>query len=298
MRVLITGVSGFIGGHLYARPPADWEVWGTHLNSLMDSDGARMLRVDLRDPAALQAVMHGVKPDLVIHAAAYSRVRFCEHAPTAAWETNTWVTTSLCEICLKQNARLIFLSSDMVFDGEKGNYSENDRPNPINFYGWTKLAAERRVADLGDQAVIARVNLTYGPASTGGMSFSHEVIETVQAGKPYYLFADQFRSFMSVQNLADCLWELAHGDFSGIIHLGGAEPTDRYSFGLKLAQRVRLNADLLLPSSAGSAGFDQGYPRNNTFDLTLASQVLKTPLLGLDDGLLREYPSRGTSKPA
>jgi dTDP-4-dehydrorhamnose reductase len=297
MRVLITGVSGFIGGHLFARAPAEWEVWGTHLNSLMDKDSARALRVDLRDPAALQAVTRGVKPDLIIHAAAYSRVRFCEQAPTAAWETNTWVTTSLCEICLKQKLRLIYLSSDMVFDGEKGNYSESDLPNPINFYGWTKLAAEKRVADLGDRAIIARTNLTYGQARTGGTSFSHEVIETVQAGKPYYLFADQFRSFLSVQNLADCLWELAAGDFSGVIHLGGSEPTDRYSFALKLAQRVGLNADLLVPSSASTAGFDHGYPRNNTFDLSLASQVLKTGLLGLDEGLLREYPGPGTSQP-
>jgi dTDP-4-dehydrorhamnose reductase len=290
MRILITGVSGFIGGHLFARPPADWEVWGTHLNSLMEAESARSLRVDLRDPAALQAVMRGVKPDLVIHAAAYSRVRFCEQAPTAAWETNTWVTTTLCEICLKQKARLIFLSSDMVFDGVKGAFSESDRPNPINFYGWTKLAAEKRVADLGDLAVIARTNLTYGQASRGGTSFSQEVIETIRAGKPYYLFADQHRSFISVQNLADCLWELAAGEFSGVIHLGGTESTDRYSFGLKLAQRARLDTQLLLPSSASTAGFDHGYPRNNTFDLTLASQVLKTRLLGLDEGLLREYP--------
>jgi len=298
MRVLITGVSGFIGGHLFARPPADWEVWGTHLNAMVNTDAARTLRVDLRDPVALQSVVRGVKPDLVIHAAAYSRVRFCEHAPTAAWETNTWVTTSLCEICLKQKVRLVFLSSDMVFDGVQGNYSESDPPNPINFYGWTKLAAEKRVADLGDLAVIARSNLTYGQASSGGMSFSQEVIEAVQAGKPYYLFADQFRSFLSVQNLADCLWELAAGDFSGIIHLGGTEPTDRYSFALKLAQRVGLNPDLLILSSASTAGFEHDYPRNNTFDLALASRVLKTRLLGLDEGLAREYPGSGTSKPA
>ncbi|HEX7343128.1 MAG TPA: SDR family oxidoreductase, partial [bacterium] len=280
----------FIGGHLLTRSPSQWEVWGTHLNSLGDTDTARTLRVDLRDPVALQAVMRGVKPDLVIHAAAYSRVRFCEHAPTAAWETNTWVTTSLCEICLKYKARLLFLSSDMVFDGEKGNYSESDRPNPINFYGWTKLAAERRVADLGDLAIIARTNLTYGQSRMGGMSFSQEVIETVNAGKPYYLYADQFRSFVSVQNLAACLWELAASDFSGIIHLGGSEPTDRYSFALKLAERVGLNTALLIPSSASAAGLEYGYPRNNTFDLSLASKVLKTPLLGLDEGLALEYP--------
>jgi len=294
MRVLITGISGFIGGHLFASAPPDWEVWGTHLNSAVSTDAARSLRVDLRDPAALAAVIRGVKPELVMHAAAYSRVRFCEHAPTAAWETNTWVTALLVELCQKHKIRLLFLSSDMVFDGEKGNYAEDDEPNPINFYGWTKLAAEKRVSELGALAVIARVNLTYGRPQTGGSSFSEEIIETVRDGKSYYLFADQFRSFISVQNLCDCLWEIAGGDFSGRIHLGGSESTDRYSFAMKLAKCVALNPELLVPSSSSAAPLDHGYPRNNTFDTALANKLLKTRLIDLDEGLAREYPFQGT----
>lgn len=291
MRVLITGISGFIGGHLFHIAPKNCEVWGTHLNSFVQAYAPRSLRVDLCDPSALKTVITGIKPDIVIHTAAYSRVSSCENAPTAAWETNTLVTANLADLCAEKHTRLVFLSSDMVFDGTKGLYSEQDPPNPINFYGWTKLAAERRVSQQKGDFVIIRVNLTYGAPRTGGTSFSEEVIDTVRSGQPYYLYADQFRSFISVKNLAECVWEIAAGTYCGLIHLGGSEATDRVTFALKLAKRVGLNPNLLIPSSSTLPASSVGYPKNNTFDLSLASSLLKTPLLDLEAGLAREYPS-------
>lgn len=291
MRVLVTGASGFIGGHLFHTAPPGWEVWGIHLNSTSFADTSRILRVDLRNQESLRAILDGIKPDAVIHCAAFSRVAFCENAPTAAWEMNSRVTALLSALCTERMIRLIFLSSDMVFDGRKGHYSERDNPNPINFYGWTKLAAERQVASMGDRYVIARVNLTYGPPLEGGTSFSEEIVETVRAGQPYHLYADQSRSFMSVQNLAQCLWELAESDFCGILHLGGSEATDRVTFARNLAHQVGLDLDPLIPITSKIASPEIPYPRNNTFDLSQALNVLKTPLLGLDAGLAIEYPS-------
>lgn len=289
MRVLITGASGFIGGHLFYRAPSDWEVWGTYLNSAIQGDTSRLLRLDLHDQMALQAVLDGIKPDIVIHCAAYSRVRFCESTPTASWEMNSQVTAQLASLTAERRTRLIFLSSDMVFDGTKGHYAEGDDPRPINFYGWSKLAAERRIARLNHKSVILRVNLTYGRPKLGGTSFSEEVIQTVRAGKPYHLFADQFRSFISVQNLARCIREIAAGDFVGTLHLGGGEAADRVTFARKLAKRVGLNPSLLIPSTSDAVLPEIAYPRNNTFDLTLATRLLKTPLLDLDAGLETEY---------
>jgi len=290
MRALITGISGFIGGHLYASAPPGGEIWGTYLNADPGPDAARALRLDLRDAFALEAAVAGLRPDLIIHAAAWSRVAFCEAHPAAAREVNTGVTATLAQICRRRRLRLIFLSSDMVFDGEKGHFGETDEPRPLNLYGRTKLAAERFVAELRELGVIVRLNLVYGPPRYGGSSFSEEVIRTVRAGRPYSLFADQRRSFLSVQNLAACLWEIARGDFSGLIHLGGSEPADRVVFARKLAQRMGLDPTLLIPSSTSAASPAVRYPRDNTFNLALARRILKTPLLNLDDGLALEYP--------
>ena len=93
-----------------------------------------------------RAVVEGIRPDVIIHCAAYSRVSFCEAAPTSAWEINSLATAALAALCIEKNIRLVLLSSDMVFNGEKGDYKESDFPDPITFYGWTKLAAERRVS--------------------------------------------------------------------------------------------------------------------------------------------------------
>jgi dTDP-4-dehydrorhamnose reductase len=291
MRVLITGVSGFIGSHLFCNHPDNVEIWGTYLDSQAIGDAARMLRVDLRDPFSVERILDGVQPDVLIHCAAYSQVALCEKAPTAAWEVNSRVTADIARLCAARNVRLVFLSSDMLFDGTKGNYRETDDPNPINFYGWTKFGAERRILEQHSDAVIVRVNLTYGAPFNGGHSFSQEVIETVRSGNPYYLFSDQYRSFISVKNLAECLWELASAKFVGILHLGGPEAADRVTFARKLADRVGLNTDLLIPVTAEQVHPQVPYPKNNTFDLSLAQSLLKTPLLSLDEGLALEYPS-------
>ncbi|MBU1652402.1 SDR family oxidoreductase [bacterium] len=290
MRILITGVSGFIGGHLLAASPEQHEVWGTYLENKPSHDPARVLRVDLRNSVSTLAIVDGIKPDIIIHCAAHAKISFCESSPGVAWEMNSRVTADLAALCEEQEIRLVFMSSDMLFDGIKGQFSEADPPNPLNFYGWTKLGAERRIRDCDGNSVIVRVNLTYGAPLNGGYSFSAEVIDAVKAGKPYHLYADQFRSFISVKNLSQCIWELALSDFTGIIHLGGAEATNRVAFAHKLAERLRLDESLLLATTAEAAAPQIPYPKNNTFDLHLAQKLLKTPLLDLEEGLALEYP--------
>ncbi len=290
MRILITGASGFIGGRLFYSAPSGCEVWGTYFDTPNPVDSARLLPVDLRNQVVIETVLQGIKPDIVIHCAAYSRVSFCEREPSAAWVMNTRAVMGLAVLCGQRGIRLVFLSSDMVFDGEKGSYRESDRPNPINFYGRTKQAAERRIKDFIRSAAIIRVNLVYGKPMAGGSSFSEEVIREVQSGRPYQLFADQSRSFISVQNLSQCIWEIALSDYSGLIHLGGSEPANRVTFAEKLAAQVGLDRQLLIPKTAEELSPEISYPKNNTFNISLAQKTLKTPLLNLTDGLKLEYP--------
>jgi dTDP-4-dehydrorhamnose reductase len=110
-------------------------------------------------------------------------------------------------------------------------------------------------------------------------------------GKQYKLFADQERSFISVQNLSQCIWELVESNFKGVLHIGGSESANRVTFAEKLAERVGLDSKLLVPSTTESAAPEIPYPLKNTFNVELASEVLQTPLLNLDEGLALEYPS-------
>lgn len=289
MRVLVTGISGFIGGCLSSTVPAGIDLWGTHLHHPHQRLSSQFIRLNLEDSGLVITVIEGIRPDVIIHTAAYSRAAYCETNPLTAWKLNVEVVESLAQLARERRMRLIFLSSDMVFDGSKGQYSEEDPPNPINIYGWTKWAAEQAVLALGSLGVVVRVNLTYGKPKLGGTSFSEEVIQTVTSGKPYFLFADQFRSFLSVLNLAHCLWELVDSDFSGLLHLGGSESLDRYTFGVKLAHHLGLDARLLRSSAVKEHPSVVRHPLVNTFALTRAQEVLKTRLWNLEEGLSQEY---------
>lgn len=291
MKVLITGTSGFIGGHLFCTCPSRWDVWGTFFNTSLKPAPTRWLRLDLTNRLETIKTLESIRPALILHAAAYSRTAFCEKNPALARQLNEDAVAHLAQFCLDRKTRLIFLSSDMVFDGTKGSYSENDPPHPVNVYGETKLAAERFVSDLGDLGAVVRLNLVYGKPKFGGDSFSEEVIRTVRSKRPYPLFTDQFRSFLSVRNLTQALWEIAEIGFSGIIHLSGSESTDRYSFALALSRRVPLDKNLFIPiKTAERADLSVAFPLRSTFDISKASAVLRTRLLNLEDGLALEYP--------
>ncbi len=290
MRVLITGVSGFIGGHLLKTAPPEVEITGTYLHHPIPSAACRLYRLDLRNQPLFFALLTLLQPDLIIHSAAYARVAFCEKRPRAVYQLNTQVTVQVANWCSESGIRLIFLSSDMVFAGDKGNYCESDDPMPLNFYGWSKLIAETFVRQAQLRGIILRVNLTYGKPAYGGTSFSEEVINTVSAGKSYALFSDQRRSPISVQNLARVIWELAKSDFNGVLHLGGTDSVDRYTFALQLAQRVGLDQNLLIRSTMQAQASGVQQPADNTFQLDRAHAILKTPLWGLEEGLRREYP--------
>jgi dTDP-4-dehydrorhamnose reductase len=291
MRILITGASGFIGGHLFHNCPTDWDVRGTFFQTPRKIAPAGWLRLDLRNPQDTMRTLAAVRPDLILHTAAYSRTTFCEKNPEPARELNVEVVARLAQFCSDRKIRLIFLSSDMVFDGKKGSYSESDMPHPINVYGETKLAAERFVMELGDLGIVARLNLVYGKPKIGGDSFSEEVIRTVRSQRPYLLFTDQFRSYLSVKNLAQALREIIEIGFSGLIHLGGSESADRYSFALALSRRVPLDQSLLVPiKTAQRTDLSVAFPLRNTFNISKAEAVLKTRLLNLEEGLALEYP--------
>lgn len=292
MRALITGISGFIGGHLCLSAPRQWDVWGTFCKTPLEGGYPRLLHLDIRNFDAVQSVLSEIHPDLLIHCAAHSRVSFCEQFPQTARETNTLATTQISDLCRNNRIRLLFLSSDMVFDGTKGEYSEQDAPSPINVYGRTKHDAERHLLQTNENAVVIRANLVYGKPALKGASFSEEVITTVNRGQPYYLYADQFRSFISVKNLVQCIWEIVSLDFRGVIHLGGSEPANRVTFAQKLAKQVGLDMRLLIPSSAEERVPKIIYPKRNTFSLNLVHRLLKTPLLDIDTGLALEYPGK------
>ncbi len=239
MRTLLTGASGQLGAYLLrelrsAKSLTSWS--GASAGELF---GARLLPVDLADPDAVAAAFRAAQPDIVLHAGAMARLADCHRDPARAWRVNARGTAVLAELASAGKARLVMVSTDLVFDGERGWYREEDRPMPLSEYGRTKAAAEDAVLAAG--GVVVRVSLLFGPSLNGRPSFFTEQLEALRAGRPITLFADEWRTPLSLATAAHALVELAHSDFTGLLHLGGPERLSRLEMGRKLVET--LNAD-------------------------------------------------------
>lgn len=284
-RLLITGGTGFLGGHLLLKARTDWDVYAIHRGPAVDAPGIHWLKADLTDPGETALAFASVRPASLIHAAAMSDIDRCQARPDEARAVNTEATESLAGLCGKTGCRMVFVSTDMVFDGGRGLYRETDATGPVNGYGGTKVAAERAVAAECPAAVCARTALIYGIPAFGGSSFSHAMMGRLSAGESVTLFIDQFRTPILVQNLADALLELADSDYAGTLHLGGGERISRYDFGLLAASAKGLPAGLIRPGLMNEPRPAAPRPADVSLDSSIASAVLSTRLMGCDEGV-------------
>ncbi len=188
-------------------------------------------------------------------------------------------------IAQKNNSCVIFTSSDTVFDGKQGNYSETDAPNPLNVYAETKIKSEQYILENLDSAVIIRPALFYGLSLNGNPSFTQVMLENLKAGKQIYLFTDQFRTPLPVGQLAQAIWELVDSDFSGILHIGGSERISRYDMGKILCQQFNLPLDLIVPIPSHQSSQVAARPRDCSLNISLASNFLKTKLVDCTYGM-------------
>jgi dTDP-4-dehydrorhamnose reductase len=166
----------------------------------------------------------------------------------------------------------------MVFDGDKGNYSESDTVNPINYYGITKQMAENFICKYSSNYVIVRSALIYGFSLTGSKTFSEIMLERTKNGESVQLFTDQYRTPILVHNLAQVLLELAASEYCGIMHLGGADRLSRYDFGILFAKYFSISSNLLIPTQMKNYQFKAARPKDTSFNIDLAQKILKTEI--------------------
>jgi dTDP-4-dehydrorhamnose reductase len=288
-KLLITGASGLVGGNAAVLGRETWNVSAAYGSRPFQAAGMSAVRLDLTDARSIRSLVQSLRPDAVIHCAASSKLDECEADKNRTFAVNAESVRVLAGACADSGARLVFTSTDMVFDGEKGRYAETDPVSPINVYGESKCAAEEHVRRFCADHAIVRVALVYGKPATGGTSFSEGFLKTWRAGKPVFLFTDQFRTPVEVTGLAEALLELAGSSFRGTIHAGGADRVDRYTFGCVLARKAGISAELLKPVSMAGAVLPAKRPRDASLDVSLAGSLLKTRLLGFREGIEKAY---------
>ncbi|MDZ8184194.1 MAG: NAD(P)-dependent oxidoreductase [Nostoc sp. ChiSLP02] len=240
-KLLITGVSGFLGWHLCQLAKQDWEIYGTYLSHPIEIPGIKILKVNLTDFQELQQIFNTIKPAAVIHTAAHSQPNFCQTHPEESHAINVTASCNLAGLCADNSIPCALTSTDLVFDGLNAPYRETDSVCPVSIYGEQKAIAEAGMLERYPMTAVCRMPLMFGAETPTAKSFIQPFIQTLKDGKELNLFIDEFRTPVSGTSAAKGLL-LALEKVNGIIHLGGKERLSRYDFGLLLAEVFELSA--------------------------------------------------------
>ncbi len=287
MKLLITGVNGFVAGSVMAHAKGKWEIHGIgRSENLANETGLIYHKLDLLDGEKLADLFNEIRPDAVIHTAAMANIDTCQKNQEMAEQANVEITLSIANLCRQLGSKLIFCSTDAVFDGTKGDYTESDVPRAVNFYAETKIKAEKIVLVASDQNVVARLALVMGlPVIGKGNSFLADTIGKLEKGISVPFPVNETRTPIDVVTLGSALVEMAGNQFGGIIHLSGCTKINRYQMALEIAKTLGYSTELI--QSVDSNAMEGRAPRSNdvSMDNSLARKVLKTPMLTLSEGL-------------
>ncbi len=282
IRLLVTGGSSYLGQHLVPLCPAAWEVIYTYYSSdPLALPGS--VQLDLRNKAAVLALVRRFRPEIIMHLAGSNR------PPETMEAVISQGTQHIVAAAGRAGARLVHLSTDVIFDGRQPPYRESDMPTPLHAYGRAKAAAEALVRRHED-SVIVRTSLIYGLEK---MDRGTEwMVETLRAGRPVTLFTDQVRNPVWATSLSQACLEVAQLPYRGMLHIAGRQHLSRAAFALKMLAwwGVDTSEGVHLASSD-----PERWPRDCRLDITLAQSLLKTPLPGVDEVLTRENLNRTLS---
>lgn len=263
-RLLITGGSGFLGRELARQARGNRDVAFTWHRNPVDVPGSRATRLDILDKNSVNDFFKAFLPDAVIHTA-YSHANL---------DTISTGTENIAQASASVGARLVHLSTDAVFDGERGHYREDDIPEPIHPYGRAKLTAEKAVEAVAVKinAVIVRTSLLWGLDPIDPRTL--DLKERLERGDRPVLFTDEYRCPVLVSELATALLEIIDSDFSGIIHLAGPERLTRYDFGRMLARYLGCDLAGIIPGLSRESGMVR--PLDCSMDTSLVQKLLRT----------------------
>jgi dTDP-4-dehydrorhamnose reductase len=295
MKLLVIGGSGLLGYRIAELAAKKHETFFTYNYRPARIEGATGLKLDKCDRAGTLETIEKTEPDIVIDTAAQHNVDYCETHKEEAWKVNVEGTENVVSACKQIGARMIFLSTDYVFAGTEGCYNEQNQPNPINYYGKTKLEAENLVKKAGIPFTIARTSVIYGwnsnelaglKSSSGkSMNFVIWALGKLRAGEEIKAVTDQYSSPTLADNLAEILLTMASSDKDGVYHTAGRSCLHRYDFTLKIAKIFGFNSALIKPVTSDAFTQVAQRPMRCCLDVSRTEQTFNVKFLDVESGL-------------
>jgi len=245
-KILITGISGFLGWNLVQRLKDQYHVYGTCLDNPVSIPGVEVFTFDLSEWSKIERLCEAVNPSVIVHTAAYSNPDYCELHHKEALTLNTFASRELAKAANRLGSKLIYTSTDFVFNGSRGEYSEADDPAPINYYGKTKFLAELEIMNHCSHYVTLRIGTLYGRGNGIRLNFFETLEKQLLAGKKPTCIVDQYRTFLFVEDAVQAIKQLiAEKTLKGLFHLGGPERASRVQFAETLCATLRVSDSLI-----------------------------------------------------
>jgi dTDP-4-dehydrorhamnose reductase len=271
MKVLIIGGSGLLGRKLSDQLEQNgYDVHLTYWSNKIQSGNSYPL--DITNTHHVERLFHQISPDVVIHCAAYTKVDDCEKNKDIAYTVNVTGTYNIALSSQQVGAKVIFISTDYVFDGEAGYYKEEDKTSPVNYYGYTKLEGEHIIKIHCKHFLIARTSVLFGSQKT---NFVIYVLNKLRQGEHFTIIDDQFVSPTLNTDLAQQLLTLVEKNAEGVFHTAGGERISRYNFSTEIAYGFGYDTNLITPIKMKDVTWIARRPRDSSLDITKISPFKK-----------------------
>ncbi|WP_346238079.1 SDR family oxidoreductase [Niabella insulamsoli] len=290
MRIFVTGTNGFVGSYIVQELlEQGYEVFASSRtgdeSSFVRYKNYRFAQVDFADPFSLQDAFDFVKPDVVIHSGAMSKPDECELKQAEAFDANVFGTVQLLLNAEAYRSFFVHLSSDFIFDGEKGMHTEEDLPNPISYYGKTKLQAEEAVSEYAHGFAIVRTVFVYGKPLYGRDSFITMIAKKLKNKEPFKVVNDQTRTPTHASDLAKGIAAIIKQRAEGIFNIAGSDVLTPYEMALATANHLHISDHQLQPVDRTSFKEIAQRPLKGGLNISKAQHELGYQPMSFQEGL-------------
>ena len=283
-KLLIIGGASLVGSTIINYAKDNYEIFATENNTSINNPKVSSIKLDLiKNKKQIIDYIKKIKPDSVIHTVAFPNVDFCESNHELTDLLHVEITKEITKICSAINSKLIYFSTDAVFDGNKsGIYNELDKPNPISYYGKTKLNAEKIILQNSNNLIL-RTTVIYGWHIRS--RFTNWVLDSLKNKKIVTAFTDQFNTPTLVDDLAKSVFSSIEKDLTGVYHASGKSCLNRFQFAQNLAKSFDLDQNLVIPTKSSDISQIAPRPKNGCLDCTNFEQKCGIKFNEIDSGI-------------
>jgi len=286
-RILIIGGTGLLGHYLVNQAKDMFKVYSTYLTHKPKNEEINYYKLDKRCPSTVKKVFTQIKPNIVIDASVYGTVEYCETHPVETREVNVYGTINIIKECYLNNCRLVFISTDWVFDGNASRlYTELDAVKPINEYGKQKAAIENMLSFALENYAIVRTAVIYGWSHTvRRTNYTEYVIDQLKNRKEVKALINEYETPTYAKSLAIAILALSKTTYCGIFHVVGKSCVNRCELALAIAEVFGLNKDLIKPATLSEFNFVAKRPRYTCLDTAKVQSLINFKPLDIHTGL-------------